>query len=328
MQEYVIKGRTMKITLNKINKKFSETFNIKDLDLVIDDNSFTTLLGPSGCGKTTVLRMISGLEVPDSGEILFDDKVIFSSDKNINIPPEKRGLGFVFQDFSLWPHMSVYENVAFPLRAKGDSENLDQRVKNALKTVRLDGYLDRLPRELSGGQQQRVAFARAISDNPDCVLFDEPLSALDAILREEMRLEITKIVKDMGQTAVFVTHDQEEAMSMSDDIIIMNNGHVEQKGSPEEIYKNPKTDFVAHFIGMSNWFDGKSMIRPEEFSAIPRENSQEFETEVISSQFLGDSYIIYLDYKGNNWSYHSKNGMKAGEKLSLYADKNNIIEFT
>ena len=317
----------MKITLNKINKKFSETFNIKDLDLVIDDNSFTTLLGPSGCGKTTVLRMISGLEVPDSGEILFDDKVIFSSDKKINIPPEKRGLGFVFQDFSLWPHMSVYENVAFPLRAKGDGKNLDQRVKNALKTVRLDGYLDRLPRELSGGQQQRVAFARAISDNPDCVLFDEPLSALDAILREEMRLEITKIVKDMGQTAVFVTHDQEEAMSMSDDIIIMNNGHVEQKGSPEEIYKNPKTDFVAHFIGRSNWLDGKSMIRPEEFSDIPRENSQEFETEVISSQFLGDSYIIYLDYKGNSWSYHSKNGMEAGEKLSLYADKNNIIEF-
>lgn len=223
--------------------------------------------------------------------------------------------------------MSVYENVAFPLKAKGDSKNLDQRVKNALKTVRLDGFSDRLPRELSGGQQQRVAFARAISDNPDCVLFDEPLSALDAILREEMRLEITKIVKDMGQTAVFVTHDQEEAMSMSDDIIIMNNGHVEQKGSPEEIYKNPKTDFVAHFIGRSNWLDGKSMIRPEEFSAIPRENSQEFETEVISSQYLGDSYIIYLDYMGNNWSYHSKNGMEAGEKLSLYADKNNIIEF-
>lgn len=317
----------MKITLNKINKKFSETFNIKDLDLVIDDNSFTTLLGPSGCGKTTVLRMISGLEVPDSGEILFDDKVIFSSDKKINIPPEKRGLGFVFQDFSLWPHMSVYENVAFPLRAKGDSENLDQRVKNALKTVRLDGFSDRLPRELSGGQQQRVAFARAISDNPDCVLFDEPLSALDAILREEMRLEITKIVKDMGQTAVFVTHDQEEAMSMSDEIIIMNNGHVEQKATPEEIYKNPKTDFVAHFIGKSNWLDKNHMIRPEDFTDKEISGSDLYKTEVISSQFLGDSYIIYLDYMGNNWSFNSKNGKKVGEILNLYADSKNIIEF-
>ena len=317
----------MKITLININKKFSETFNIKDLNLVIDDNSFTTLLGPSGCGKTTVLRMISGLEIPDSGEILFDDRVIFSSDKNINIPPEKRGLGFVFQDFSLWPHMSVYENVAFPLRAKGDTEKLDQRVKNALKTVRLDAYMDRLPRELSGGQQQRVAFARAISDNPTCVLFDEPLSALDAILREQMRLEITKIVKDMGQTAVFVTHDQAEAMSMSDEIIIMNNGHVEQKATPEEIYKNPKTDFVARFIGKSNWIDKNKMIRPEEFSLEASEGSEGFETEVISSQFLGDSYIVYLDYHGNNWSYHSKKGMEAGDKLNLYADKSKIIEF-
>lgn len=317
----------MKITLRNINKKFSESFNIKDLNLVIEDNSFTTLLGPSGCGKTTVLRMISGLEVPDAGEILFDDKIIFSSEKNINIPPEKRGLGFVFQDFSLWPHMSVYENVAFPLRAKNDTTNLDQRVKKALETVRLDGYMDRLPRELSGGQQQRVAFARAISDNPACVLFDEPLSALDALLREEMRLEITKIVKDMGQTAVFVTHDQEEAMSMSDDIIIMNNGHIEQNASPEEIYKHPKTDFVARFIGKSNWIDANKMIRPEEFQEYPSDGLEEFETKVISSQYLGDSYIIYLDYKGNNWLYQSKNGKEAGDNLSLYADKKKIIEF-
>ena len=226
----------MKISLININKKFSDSFSIKDLNLVIDHNSFTTLLGPSGCGKTTVLRMISGLEIPDSGEILFDDKVIFSSEKNINIPPEKRGLGFVFQDFSLWPHMTVFENVAFPLKAKGDNTDTKKKVLRALEIVHLDGYENRFPRELSGGQQQRVAFARAISDNPDCVLFDEPLSALDAILREQMRLEIAKIVKDMGQTAVFVTHDQEEAMSMSDDIIIMNNGHIEQKASPEDIY--------------------------------------------------------------------------------------------
>lgn len=317
----------MKITLININKKFSEAFNIKNLNLVIDDNSFTTLLGPSGCGKTTVLRIISGLEIPDSGEILFDDRIIFSSEKNINIPPEKRGLGFVFQDFSLWPHMTVFENVAFPLRAKKNNADIEQKVLKALKTVHLDGYENRFPRELSGGQQQRVAFARAISDNPACVLFDEPLSALDAILREEMRLEITKIVKDMGQTAVFVTHDQEEAMSMSDEIIIMNNGHVEQKATPEEIYKNPKTDFVAHFIGKSNWLDKNKMIRPEEFTANPSESLEEFETEVISSQFLGDSYIIYLDYQGNNWSYHSKNGMEAGDKLNLYADSKNIIEF-
>lgn len=317
----------MKISLININKKFSDSFSIKDLNLVIDHNSFTTLLGPSGCGKTTVLRMISGLEIPDSGEILFDDKVIFSSEKNINIPPEKRGLGFVFQDFSLWPHMTVFENVAFPLRAKKNNADIEQKVLKALKTVHLDGYENRFPRELSGGQQQRVAFARAISDNPDCVLFDEPLSALDAILREQMRLEITKIVKDMGQTAVFVTHDQEEAMSMSDDIIIMNSGHIEQKASPEDIYKYPKTDFVAHFIGKSNWLDKNHMIRPEDFTDNEIPGSDLYKTEVISSQFLGDSYIIYLDYMGNNWSFNSKNGKKVGEILNLFADSKNIIEF-
>ena len=178
----------MKITLTGITKFFKEKNVIRTTSLTVDSGSFTTLLGPSGCGKTTLLRMIAGLETPDTGEICFGDRCVFSSERKINVPPEKRGLGFVFQDFALWPHLSVYENVAFGLRAAHNTKNLDEKVKNALHAVRLDDFAERYPHQLSGGQQQRVAFARAIVIEPECILFDEPLSALDALLREEMRV--------------------------------------------------------------------------------------------------------------------------------------------
>lgn len=234
----------MKIALTGITKSFGEKKVILTTSLTIESGSFTTLLGPSGCGKTTLLRMIAGLETPDTGEICFDDRVVFSSERKINVPPEKRGLGFVFQDFALWPHMSVFENVAFGLRAAHNTKNLDEKVRNALHAVQLDEFASRFPHQLSVGQQ-RVAFARAIVIEPQCILFDEPLSALDALLREEMRVELKELISRLGITAVFVTHDQTEAMSMSDKIAVLNGGTVEQYASPENIYSSPETQFVS-----------------------------------------------------------------------------------
>ena len=206
----------MKISLHNISKSFGKKEVITDLSLEMEDGKFTTLLGSSGCGKTTLLRMIAGLETPDSGEILFDGEPVFSVEKNINVPPEKRNLSFVFQDFALWPHMTVFENVAFGLRTRKQKENLKERVQEALDAVKLSDLAGRYPHELSGGQQQRVAFARAIIVKPQCILFDEPLSALDAQLRETMRIEIKQMTAKLNMTSVFVTHDQSEAMSMSD----------------------------------------------------------------------------------------------------------------
>lgn len=321
-----IMGRDrLKITLKGITKSFGDKTVIKPLDLTINDGSFTTLLGPSGCGKTTLLRMISGLEAPDSGEIYFDDKLIFSSEKGVNIPPEKRRLGFVFQDFALWPHMNVYENVAFGLRTSGRTDELDKKVMNALKAVKLEDFAKRFPSRLSGGQQQRVAFARAIVIEPKCILFDEPLSALDALLREQMRAELKELVSRLGITSVFVTHDQTEAMSMSDMIAVMSEGAVEQYDTPEKVYSSPASEFAARFVGASNWIDSRSMFRPESASDVPTENTVRFDTTVRAVQFLGSSYQITLDHCGENRSYFSGKRMSVGNQLPIHIDKNNII---
>jgi iron(III) transport system ATP-binding protein len=223
------------IILKGVEKSFDNRMVIHPLNTVLSGGKFTTLLGPSGCGKTTLLRIIAGLETPERGEIWLGETLVFSSEKRVNVVPEKRGLGFVFQDFSLWPHMTVFENVAFGLRARKEKNRLRERVVAALETVRMGDLGARYPHELSGGQQQRVAFARALVIEPACVLCDEPLSALDAVLREEMRAELREIVTGLGITTVFVTHDQVEAMSMSDEIAVMNLGRIEQMGSPEEI---------------------------------------------------------------------------------------------
>lgn len=315
----------MKILLKNITKKYGGRTVIKPLDLTINDGSFTTLLGPSGCGKTTLLRIISGLETPDSGDIYFDDRLIFSSEKGVNIPPEKRGLGFVFQDFALWPHMSVYENVAFGLRTAGKTDELDKKVMAALKAVKLEDYARRYPNQLSGGQQQRVAFARAIVIEPKCILFDEPLSALDALLREQMRSELKELVSRLGITAVFVTHDQTEAMSMSDMIAVMSEGDIEQYDAPEKVYSSPASEFAARFVGASNWIDKSSMFRPEAASDVPMENAVKFDTIVRSVQFLGGSYQIMLECRGEQWSYLSNKRMSVGNTLPIYINKNNII---
>lgn len=315
----------MKITLTGITKSFGEKKVILTTSLTIESGSFTTLLGPSGCGKTTLLRMIAGLETPDTGEICFDDRVVFSSEKKINVPPEKRGLGFVFQDFALWPHMSVYENVAFGLRAAHNTKNLDEKVRNALHAVQLDEFASRFPHQLSGGQQQRVAFARAIVIEPQCILFDEPLSALDALLREEMRVELKELISRLGITAVFVTHDQTEAMSMSDKIAVLNGGTVEQYASPENIYSSPETQFVARFIGSSNWLDETHMFRPEKARFSQGAASDEFAADVLSVQFLGGSYQTKLKHDDQMWTMITNDRMQVGTHVSIYINKEDII---
>ncbi|MGN0424291.1 MAG: ABC transporter ATP-binding protein [Acetatifactor sp.] len=316
----------MDIKLVHISKSFGTKKVINDINLRIDSGSFTTLLGASGCGKTTLLRMIAGLEQPDEGEIYFDERCVFSSNRKINVSPEKRHLGFVFQDFALWPHMTVFENVAFGLRASKQTQNLTERVKKALHAVRLEEYADKYPGQLSGGQQQRVAFARAIVIEPDCILFDEPLSALDALLREEMRIELKDLVKKLGITAVFVTHDQTEAMSMSDKIAVLYQGEIEQYDIPEVVYELPTTDFVAHFIGQSNWLDDTHLFRPEKGSFLYAEDSDCYETEVISTLFLGGAYQIRLKRGDEDWSIQTAHKLSPGMKIPVYIDKKNIIE--
>ena len=317
----------MRINMKNISKSYDKVDVIKNLDLQIADKEFTTLLGPSGCGKTTILRMIAGLETPTSGEIYFDDKCVFTDKKGINIPPEKRNIGFVFQDFALWPHLTVFENVACGLRARRDTKNMEERVMHALKAVRLEEYRDRYPSQLSGGQQQRVGFARAIVTRPDCILFDEPLSALDAILRDEMRIEIKRLTVELGVTAVFVTHDQMEAMSMSDRIVVLNKGAIEQQGKPEEIYQSPSTPFTAKFIGKSNWLDQDTMFRPETASLEKKDGYKEYRAVVDGVQFLGENYQLYLDAGGKQWIMESACRYDIGSDVSVYINEDQILTF-
>ncbi len=319
----------MEIRLQDISKRFGDKEVIRGLDLRIHSGAFTTLLGPSGCGKTTLLRMIAGLETPDTGEIWFDDRCLFSAAQGINLAPEKRGLGFVFQDFALWPHMTVFENVAFGLRARGNTQHLDQHVKEALATVRLADYAQRYPHQLSGGQQQRVAFARAMVIKPPCILFDEPLSALDAALREEMRLEIKQLTRQLNITSVFVTHDQAEAMSMSDYVAVMDQGTVLQHDTPEIIYHRPAAPFVAHFIGKSNWLDPHTMVRPERMQLAPdhQGGTRRFDMRVASVQYMGEGYQLLLKDDGRTWQYHSPDRVAVDARVPVYLHEDDLITF-
>lgn len=317
----------MEIRLDQIEKSFDKKQVIRPTTLTIKSGDFTTLLGPSGCGKTTLLRMIAGLETPDDGEIWLDDVCVFSKKRGVNLPPEKRNLSFVFQDFALWPHMTVFENVAFGLRARKDTVKLQERVRDALRTVHLEDFEKRYPHQLSGGQQQRVAFARAIAVQPKCILFDEPLSALDALLREEMRHELTELTSSLGITSVFVTHDQIEAMSMSDRIAILNGGYVEQYDTPEAIYHHPATEFTARFVGKSNWLSQTELFRPEAATQTAVKDALHYELPVQSVQYLGDSYEITVPYQGVTWTLYGAQKVQPGQKLSVYIDPSQIISF-
>lgn len=238
------------IILKNLTKKFGNATAVDNLNLTIKDGDFLTLLGPSGCGKTTTLRCLSGLEVPDDGEISIDSDCIFSFDQGINVPPGQRHLGLVFQNYALWPHMTVKQNIAFGLsKANLSKHDVEQRIEDILKLVGLEGFQERYPHELSGGQQQRVAVARMVVTQPNILLFDEPLSNLDAKLRMTLRAELKRMHRVLGATTVYVTHDQVEAMTLSTRIVVMNQGVIQQIGTPQEVYHFPANLFVADFMG-------------------------------------------------------------------------------
>lgn len=239
-----------------VQKRYGEVVALHDCNLAIEKGEFITLLGPSGCGKTTTLRLIAGFLKPDAGELRLDGKLLSSA--RVHTPPEERNMGMVFQSFAVWPHLSVYENVALPLRIRRRSAGeIEQACKEMFRLCRLEGLAERSPHELSGGQLQRVALARALVYQPRLVLLDEPLSNLDAALREEVRRELHKIHKAIGATFFLVTHDQVEAMSLSDRVVVMSHGRIEQIGSPQEIYHSPATEFVAQFVGAANLVKGR-----------------------------------------------------------------------
>jgi len=235
----------VKVTLENVSKSFKGGVNaVKNLNLVINDKEFMVLLGPSGCGKTTTLLMIAGVYKPSSGYIYFDDKIVN------DLEPKDRNIGMVFQSYALYPHMTIYDNIAFPLRLKKlPKDEIDRKVKQVASMLRIDNLLNRYPRQLSGGQQQRVALARAIVKEPSLFLMDEPLSNLDAKIRVEVRAELKRLQKELGITTIYVTHDQAEALSLADRIAVMNEGILQQVGSPDELYSRPANTFVASFIG-------------------------------------------------------------------------------
>ena len=245
------------VTIKHVTKAFGDNVVLKEFNETFGDGEFITLLGPSGCGKTTMLRIIAGFEKPTSGELYIDDHLV-SGGKTF-IPPEKRNIGMVFQSYAVWPHMNVFDNVAYPLSIKKQPKaEIKKAVDRVLEIVHLSQYAQRFPNQLSGGQQQRVALARALVAAPKLLLLDEPLSNLDAKLRESMRFEIKEIQRQLGITVVYVTHDQTEAMAMSDRIFLINRGVVQQCGTPEEIYNHPANQFVADFLGKVDFFKGVS----------------------------------------------------------------------
>jgi ABC-type Fe3+/spermidine/putrescine transport system ATPase subunit len=242
--------------LSKLRKQFGQVAAVRDISVTFEDRKMTSVLGPSGSGKTTTLNMIAGFVAPDAGSISFDDRVIADPARHIMVPSHKRELGMVFQSYALWPHLSVADNVGYGLKMRGVGRTERERiVRRSLDRVRLEGFLDRYPHELSGGEQQRVALARAIAYAPQILLFDEPLSNLDAKLRDQMRGELKALHAEIGVTAIYVTHDQSEAMSLSDTIIVMGEGEILQIGTPQQLYETPADVRVATFIGRTNLLD-------------------------------------------------------------------------
>jgi len=265
----------MDIHIRRVRKTFrsadGEVTALRDISLTVPANRVTTLLGPSGCGKTTLLRCIAGLETPDSGEIAFGERVVWSGNGAVrtSVPPDQRGVGMVFQTYAIWPHMTVFENVAYPLEARRlPRDEIRRRVMEALAFVQLQGFERRPATALSGGQQQRVALARALVSQPKIILFDEPLSNLDAKLREETRRDLRRLLTQLGLTALYVTHDRHEALALSDLVVVMKDGAIVEAGSPKDIYFRPKTRFVVEFLGGTNFLEGPVMAHETPWTRV------------------------------------------------------------
>ena len=348
------------IRLRNIRMAFDDEVVLNDLNLYINDKEFLTLLGPSGCGKTTTLRIIGGFTTPVSGDVLFDGVRIN------DVPPYRRQINTVFQKYALFPHMNVFENVAFGLRMQKRPDPKDpsgkrrvkipeteirQRVLEMLEVVSLKGFENRKPDALSGGQQQRVAIARALVNRPKVLLLDEPLGALDLKLRKDMQLELKKIQQQVGITFIYVTHDQEEALTMSDTIVVMDKGCIQQIGTPEDIYNEPKNAFVADFIGESNIIDGVMVrdklvkmygrefpcldgglaenepvdvvLRPEDIDLVPMEQGQLVGT-VTSVTFKGMQYDIIVDFRGFKWLIQTTDHSPVGARIGIKIDPDGI----
>ncbi len=316
----------MKISLANIEKKYGQSQALWPINVELDQQ-FITILGQSGCGKTTLLKLLAGLEQPTKGEIRFDDTVIYSSESRKNVKPNKRNIAMVFQDFALWPHMTIFQNIAFGLKGIIPKSDIPARVEHVMQLVKMQGFEKRKPGELSGGQQQRVALARALATNPQLILFDEPLSALDAVLREQMQDEIMQLIHELDCQAIFVTHDQTEAMTMSDQIIVMEAGSIAQIGSPEEIYRAPATPYVADFIGKVNWLqNGQSIVRPEGVSRIQRPGTIAKQAKIVKSTFVGDRYLVQAQVEGKAWSFYENQPLEHGKRLQVFIDENQIYQ--
>jgi thiamine transport system ATP-binding protein len=272
----------VELTLEGVSKRYGPTTALEDLTATVADGEFFTLVGPSGCGKTTTLRLLAGFEAPTEGAIRFDGESM------AGVPPEDRGVGLVFQNYALFPHMSVAENVRYGLQFSPPRDGVSpaERVAELLELVDLDGIGDRDPTDLSGGQQQRVALARAVAPDPDLLLLDEPMSALDARLRERLRRDVREIQRDLGVTTVYVTHDQAEALAISDRVAVLSAGRLEQAGPPRELYRRPATRFVAEFLGENNVFDAAVVADPDDVSGSPDE------TEGLSVRVEGQGFRV------------------------------------
>lgn len=327
------------IDLQHISKSFDGEMVLDDLSLSIKENSFVTLLGPSGCGKSTTLRIIGGFTPPDKGNVIFDGQDI------TKLPPNKRQLNTVFQKYALFPHMTIAENIAFGLKIKNKPKSyIDDKIKYALKLVNLSGFEKRDVTSLSGGQQQRIAIARAIVNEPKVLLLDEPLGALDLKLRQSMQYELIRFKNELGITFVYVTHDQEEALTMSDTIVVMNQGYIQQIGTPEDIYNEPENAFVADFIGHSNIIDGVMIkdklveilgvkmpcvdegfgentpvdivIRPEDVELVPAEDGY-MQGDVVSNIFKGVHYELEVKANGYDWMVHTTKYVEVGSHVGI-----------
>lgn len=280
-----------KVTINNLTKLFGENIVVNNISMEIPDGTLVSILGPSGCGKTTILRMIAGFEIPQKGEIYFDDQPI------TGITVNRRNIGMVFQSYALFPHTTVSENIAYGLeQRKFSKKEIEAKVKAALKLVHMEEYAERKPKQLSGGQQQRVALARALVIKPRVLLLDECLSALDKKLRVEMQLELRRILEETGVTTFFVTHDQEEAMNLSDYIIVMNNGIIEQMGTPFEVYEKPRNAFVASFLGKANFFE-----KDQKLYAVRPEKVIVSKERMDSTKKIGR--VSFITYSGSITSY-------------------------